>query len=104
MQNPRNLFGEKREQLIGNIARCLLKDAEFPKSLWGEMFLTATYLAKCMSHSALQSQTPLTILFGVPTKLDHLHTIGAKAFVDVERFLKDKAWKGTLCGYSMNSK
>ena len=102
-----NGVSERDGRTIANIARCLLKEAGFPKSLWGEMFFTATYLANRMPHSALQSQAPFTVLFGVPAKLDHLRTIGARAFVHVETHtskLEDKAWEGRLCGYSMNSK
>ena len=92
---------------IAKIARCLLKDARFPKELWGEMSFTATYLANRMPHSALQTQAPFTVLFGVHAKLDHLRAIGVRAFVHVERHttkLEDKAWDGRLCDYSMNSK
>ena len=59
-----------------------------------------------MPHFALQSQALFTVLFGVPAKLDHLRTIGGRAFVHVQRHttkLEDKAWEGRLCGYSMNS-
>ena len=71
------------------------------------MCITATYLANRMPHSALQSQAPVTIPFGVPAKLDNLRTIGARAFVHVETYtskLEDKTWEGRLCGYSMSSK
>ncbi|CAN0393136.1 unnamed protein product, partial [Laminaria digitata] len=49
-----NGVSERDGRTIANIARCLLKDAGFPKSLWGEMFFTATYLVNRMPHSALQ--------------------------------------------------
>ena len=58
------------------------------------MVFTGTYLANRMPHSALQSQALFTVLFGVPAKLDHLRTIGARAFVHVETHtskLMDKA-------------
>ena len=48
-----NGVSERDGRTIANIARCLLKDAGFPKDLWGEMFFTATYLSNRMPHSAL---------------------------------------------------
>ena len=71
------------------------------------MFFTATYLANRMPHFALQTPTPLTVLFGLHDKLDHLRAIEARAFVHIEthtRNLGDKAWKGRLCDYSMSTK
>ena len=71
------------------------------------MFFTATYLANRMPHFALQTPTPLTVLFGLHAKLDHLRAIEARAFVHIEthtRNLGDKAWKGRLCDYSMSTK
>ena len=100
-------MSERDRRTIANIARCLLKDAGFPKYLWGEMFFTATYLANRMPHSVLQTQAPFTVLFGVQTKLDHLRSIAARAVVHIETHttkLEDKAWEGRLCGNSMNRK
>ena len=68
-------MSERDGRTIANIARSLLKDAGFPKHLWGEMFFTATYLANRMPHSALQTQAPFTVLFGIQAKLDHLRAI-----------------------------
>ena len=100
-------MSERDRRTIANIARCLLKDAGFPKYLWGEMFFTATYLANRMPHSVLQTQAPFTVLFGVQTKLDHLRSIAARAVVHIETHTtkrEDKAWEGRLCGNSMNRK
>ena len=94
-------------RVIANIARCLLKNAGFLKTLWGQTFFTATYLASRMPHSALQRPAPFTVLSGVHAKLDHLRATGARPFVHVKphsRKLESKAGEGRLCGYSMNSK
>ena len=71
------------------------------------MFFTATHLANRMPHSALHTEAPFTVLFGVYATLDHLRTIGARAFVHVETRtskLEDKVWEGRLRGCSLNSK
>ena len=71
------------------------------------MFFTATFLANRMPHSALQTQAPFTVIFGVQAKLDHLRAMRARAFAYIGTHttkLEDKTWEGRLCGYSMNRK
>ena len=102
-----NTVSERGGWTIANIARCFLKNAGFPKSRWGEIFPTATYLADRMPHSALQTQASSTVLFGVHDTLDRVRVVGKRAFVPVETHttkLEDKGWEGRLCGYSMDSK
>ena len=60
-----------------------------------------------MPHSALQTQAPFTVIFGVQAKLDHLRAMRARAFAYIGTHttkLEDKTWEGRLCGYSMNRK
>ena len=102
-----NGVSERDGQTITNIARCLLKDAGFHKSLWGGTLFTVTYLANRMPHSALQTLTPFTVLFWLHTELDHLRAIGARALVHIGTHttkLEDKAWEGRRCDYSTKSK
>lgn len=89
------------------MVRCLPNDSGLPRSMWGELFPTAAYLANRSPHSALDSQTPYFKFHGKQAGMSALRTIGARAFVHVETHtpkLEDRAWEGRLVGYSSNSK
>ena len=68
---------------------------------------TAPYLANRTPHSALNMGTPYKTLRGKEATLQHLRTIGARAFVHIEthtKKLEDRSWEGRLCGYSQDTK
>ena len=68
---------------------------------------TAAYLANRTPHSALNMGTPYKTLRGKEATLQHLRTIGARAFVHIEthtKKLEDRSWEGRLCGYSQDTK
>ena len=77
--------------------------ASFKISFWGDMLFTATYLANCMAHCALQLLASFPVLFGVPAKLDHLPTFGTRTNMHVER-CSSKALEVGLCGFSIKRK
>ena len=67
---------------------------------------TAEYLANRAPRSALNMVTPYKPLHGKEATLQHLKTIGSRAFVHVEthtKKLEDRCWKGRLCGYSQDT-
>ena len=68
---------------------------------------TAAYLANRTPHSALNMATSYKDLHGKEATLQHLRTIGSRAFVHIEahtRKLEDRSWEGRLCGYSQDTK
>ena len=68
---------------------------------------TAAYLANRTPHSALNMGTPYKALHGKDATLQHLRTIGSRAFIHIEmhtKKLEDKSWEGRLCGYSQETK
>ena len=88
------------------MVRCLLSDSGLPPFLWGELFLTASYLSNRAPHEALGNKTPFQALYGTSAHLGHLRTIGARAFVHIETFTKEldaRAWERRLVGYSTDS-
>ncbi|CAM9874569.1 unnamed protein product, partial [Sphacelaria rigidula] len=98
---------ERDGGILAPMTRCLLKDSELPPFLWGELMFTAAYLLNRVPHSALDMVTPYKKLYGNDANLSHLRVIGARAFVHVEIHTKkmaEKAWEGSLCGYSPKSK
>ena len=52
-----NGVSERDEQTLAQIIRCLMKDGNFPPSLWGELIFTAAYLSNRSPHSALGGAT-----------------------------------------------
>ena len=53
---------ERDGQTLAGVTRCLLKDGDFPPSMWGELMLTAAYLLNRSPHSALGGATPYSKL------------------------------------------
>ena len=49
---------ERDGQTLTQINRCLMKDGNFPPSLWGELIFTAAYLSNRSLHSAPGGATP----------------------------------------------
>ena len=97
---------ERLGRTLAGMVRCLLSDTGLPPFLWGELFLTASYLSNRAPHAALGNKTPFQALYGKPAHLGHLRVIGARAFVHIETFTKKldaRAWEGRLVGYSTDS-
>lgn len=98
---------ERDGRTLAGITRCLLADSGLPKFLWGELMFTAAYLANRTPHSALNMGTPYKALHGKEATLQHLRTIGSRAFVHIEthtKKLEDRSWEGRFCGYSQDTK
>ncbi|CAB1107334.1 unnamed protein product [Ectocarpus sp. CCAP 1310/34] len=75
---PRQIGVSERDgQTLAGVARCLLKDGDFPPSIWGELMLTAAYLLNRCPHSALGGATPYS-------KLHKTHLI-SRDFGSLER-------------------
>ncbi|CAN0350586.1 unnamed protein product, partial [Ascophyllum nodosum] len=48
-----NGVSERDGQTLAQITRCLIKDGNFPPSLWRELIFMAAYLSNRSPHSAL---------------------------------------------------
>ncbi|CAN0317868.1 unnamed protein product, partial [Scytosiphon promiscuus] len=102
-----NGVSERDGRTLSTIVRCLLKDGNFPRNMWGELFFTAVYLSNRSPHAALGGATPFSKMHGKEAVMSDLRAIGARAFVHIETYttkLGDKAWEGKLCGFSQNSR
>ncbi len=100
-------ISERDGRTIATIARCLLKDGNFPPTLWGEMFFTAVFISNRSPHAALGGTTPYFKMYNKEADMSILRAIGARAFVHIETHtpkLGDRAWEGKLCGFSHNSR
>ena len=75
---------ERVGRTLAGMVRCLLADSGLPHFLWGELFLTASYLCNRAPHSALNHETPYKTLHGKDADLGYLRVIGSRTFVHVE--------------------
>ena len=98
-----NGVSERDGQTLAQITRCLMKDGNFPPSLWGELIFTAAYLSNRSPHSALGGATPYFRTHNKKAGLSGLRAIGARAFVHRETYtrkLDDRAFERKLCEFS----
>ena len=72
-----NGVSERDGQTLAQITRCLIKDGNFPTSLWGELITTAAYLSNRSPHSALGGATPYFRMHIKEADLSVLRAIGA---------------------------
>ncbi|CAB1103214.1 unnamed protein product [Ectocarpus sp. CCAP 1310/34] len=94
-------------QTLTTITRCLMEDGAFPPTLWGELMMTAVDLSNRSPHSVLGGVTPYFKMYGKEADLSRLRVIGARSFVNYERYTKklsDRTFEGKLCGFSRDSK
>ena len=94
-------------QTLAQIIQCLMKDGNFPSSLWEELTFTATYWSNRSSHPVLGGATPYSRMHNKEADLSGLQAIGARAFVHCETYtrkLDDRAFEGKLCGFSQDSR
>ena len=102
-----NGISERDGRTIMGVTRCLLRGANLPGWLWGEVCCTAVYLVNRLPHSALGFETPYFKMLGKQAVLSHLRVVGARAFVHYEQHrdkIQDRAWEGRLVGYNKDSR
>ena len=85
---------ERDGRTIANIARCLLKDGNYPSNLWIEMFFEAVYNSNRSPYATLHSATPHFKTHGKEADVTGLRAIGARAFVHVETLTTKMGDKG----------
>ena len=84
VNTPRQIGVSERDgRTLAGITRCLLADSGLPTFLWGELMFTAAYLANRTPHSALNMVNPYKALRGKEATVQHLRTIGSRAFVHI---------------------
>ena len=98
-----NGVAERRWQTVGNMARCLLKQANLPNSFWVRAVDVAFYLTnRCLSGSLPPNKTPFELFYGRKPDLSNLKVFGCSAFRFLEvgvKKLDSKAVKEIFVGY-----
>ena len=73
-----NGVAERRWQTVGNMARCLLKQANLPNSFWVRAVDVAFYLTnRCLSGSLPPNKTPFELFYGRKPDLSNLKVFGS---------------------------
>ncbi|CAN0438218.1 unnamed protein product [Ascophyllum nodosum] len=66
----------------------MLADSVFTLSMWGDLFMAATYFKNRTPYKALKIETPLKTLHGGKIDLSHLAVIGSKTFLHIKNSRK----------------
>ena len=98
-----NGVAERRWQTVGNMARCLLKQAKLPNSFWVRAVDVAFYVTnRYLSCSLLPSKTPFELIYARKPDLSNLRVFDCSAFRFLEvgvKKLDSKAVKEIFVGY-----
>lgn len=85
--------------------RSILKAKKLPKSLWGEVLRTSTYLKN--RSPGVDEITPYERINNVKPFLGHLRIIGARTWAHIpkkkQKKLNNRSWQGVFVGYKGNN-
>ena len=98
-----NGIAERRNRTILDMARCMQKQKNFPKSLWGEAVSTAVYILNRCPTKILKNKVPEEVWSGKRPSVSHLKVFGSMCYKHVpdvrRRKLDDKSEPMILVGY-----
>ena len=103
-----NGVAERKNRTLVEMARCMLFEANLPRSFWAEAVATANYLRNRCPSRSLGGGIPYEMWEGKPLDLSHLRTFRCRAFTLNKQPGKGKFdQRGRECifiGYSKESK
>ena len=100
-----NRVAERMNRTLLEKVRCLLLTSEMPKSFWGEVLSTATYLVNRSPSSAIDFKCPEEVWTNRKPSLTHLRVIGCEAYAHKPNGKLDpRSAKCVLLGYQEGSK
>lgn len=77
-----NGVAERKNRSLIEMVRCMLRDAELQRSVWGEAIMTANYLQNRMITSAIK-RTPYELWYKRRPQIKSLAVFGSTCFVKV---------------------
>ena len=85
------------------MVRCLLQDANLPKSFWEEAVLHATYQRNRLPSNANNGKTPYEVFTGIAPILNHIKQFGSKFFIYIDssqrKSLDNTLLEGIMVGF-----
>lgn len=75
-----NGLAERRNRTIMNIARCMLKEKDMSRDLWGEAVATSVYVLNRCPTKRLPDNVPHATWSGMKCSVKHLRVFGSLAF------------------------
>lgn len=103
-----NGLAERMNRTLVERTKCLLFDANLPKTYWAEAMSMAAYLINRSACAALDKQTPEEVFMGKKVDLSNLKTFGCTVMVHIpkanRRKLDAKANKMIFVGFDANTK
>ena len=103
-----NGVAERMNRTLVEMVRCMLADAQVPKTFWAEALSTACYIRNRSPTKAVPGQTPYEALYGDKPTVGHFRVFGCTAYAhiakDERQKLDDKSRKCIFLGYSENRK
>jgi len=76
-----NDVAERANRTFVEMARCIMLQANLPKSMWAEVLNTAVYLRNRSATKSLNRMTPIEAWSKKKPYVDHLRTIESKAIL-----------------------
>ncbi|WVY95960.1 hypothetical protein V8G54_028111 [Vigna mungo] len=102
-----NGLAERHNRTIMNMARCMLKEKDVVRELWGEAVATAVHVLNRCPTKRLTNRVPHAAWSGKKTSVNHFKIFGSLAFCDVANQkrvkLDDKSKAMVFVGYHSTS-
>ncbi|KAI7945705.1 hypothetical protein MJO29_012093 [Puccinia striiformis f. sp. tritici] len=102
-----NSIAERGNRTTSEKAQALLKQANFPSSIWGEAVSTAVFYENITPMRQLKWSTPHELWFGHRFDSSRLRVFGCKAYVNIPKERRvgkfgDTAREGIFVGYQLD--
>ena len=85
-----NGLAERMNRTLVERVRCLLSQAQLPRSFWGEALSTVVHVLNLSPCVPLDFDVPDKVWSGKDVSYDHLRTFGCKAFVHIPKDERSK--------------
>ena len=100
-----NSVAERMNRTIMEKVRCMLSNANLPKSFWAEAASFACYLVNRSPSIAMDKKTPQEVWYGTPSNYSDLKIFGCPAYAHVDNGkLEPRSMKCVFLGYKSGVK
>ncbi|KAG8479138.1 hypothetical protein CXB51_029778 [Gossypium anomalum] len=100
-----NGFAERMNKMIMEKVRCILSNANLPKSFWAEAASTACFLINCSPSVTIEKKTPQEVWSGNHANYSDLKIFGCPAYAHVDNGkLELRSIKCVFLGYKAGVK